>query len=156
MDGPLFLGRIGLFSGPMNIDRILLRIGDAPVTFGDLLLAAGVFALLLLIAAVILAWRASTSRRGEAEEAWRRTADLELRLAEMSGTLRHFAEQAQGSQAHLARSLDERLGQVSDRLGTGLSNHAERTGQSLTQLYERLAVIDSAQKNLAALSTEMV
>ncbi|MGH6819674.1 MAG: DNA recombination protein RmuC, partial [Methylocella sp.] len=133
----------------MPLDQIILRIGQTPVTLLDVLVVA---AFLLLIAAVVFCWRAQALRRGEL----RRASGLEFRLAEMSGHLRGFAEQSQGSQAHLARAIDERLDQVNHRLGVGLHDQAERTGQSLTQLYERLAVIDAAQKNLSALSSEMV
>ncbi|MCX7345998.1 MAG: DNA recombination protein RmuC [Alphaproteobacteria bacterium] len=140
----------------MQLDDIVIQVGQRPVTLLELLLGAGGLALVLLIAAVILAWRAQASRRGEAIDAMRRTADLEYRLAELSGTLRGFAEQAQGTQIHLARTLDERLNQVSHRLGASLHDQTERTSQSLSQLNERLAVIDSAQKNLTALSSEMV
>jgi DNA recombination protein RmuC len=45
---------------------------------------------------------------------------------------------------------------VGQRIGLGLNDQAERTTQSLTHLYERLAVIDAAQKNLTSLSTEMI
>jgi DNA recombination protein RmuC len=45
---------------------------------------------------------------------------------------------------------------VSHRLGRGLNDQAERTHQSLTHLYERLAVIDTAQANLTQLSFEMI
>ena len=140
----------------MQLDRMVLQLGQTPFTLLDILVAGGVFGLFLLFITLILAWRAQALRRGETEEAMRRTAELEFRLAEMAGTLRSFAEQAQGAQHHLSRTLDERLDQVSHRVGLGLSDQAERTSQSLSQLYERLAVIDSAQKNLAALSTEMV
>jgi DNA recombination protein RmuC len=140
----------------MQLDRTVLQIGQMPFTLLDLLVAGGVFGLCLLLITLIFAWRAGASRRGEAIEALRRAADLELRLAEMSGTLRSFAEQSQGAQHHLSRTLEERLDQVSQRVGLGLSDQAERTSQTLRQLHERLAVIDTAQKNLAALSTEMV
>lgn len=140
----------------MELDRTLLVIGDSPVTLLDLLMAAGIFALMLLMAAVVLAWRAQATRRGEAAETMRRTADLEFRLAELSGTLKGFAEQSHGAQMHMVNTLDERLDQVSHRLGISLTDQAERTGQSLQQLYERLAVIDTAQKNLTALSGEMI
>ena len=140
----------------MQLDRILLQIGQMPVTLLDLLVAAAIFALLLLISAVIFAWRAQRTRADETIQTLRRTAELEYRLAELSGTLKGFAEQAQGSQIHMVQTLDERLDQVSHRLGLSLNDQAERTGQSLKQLYERLAVIDTAQKNLTALSTEMI
>jgi DNA recombination protein RmuC len=85
-----------------------------------------------------------------------RASELEFRLAEMAGQLRSFAEQAASGQQYLARTLDERLDQVSHRLGRGLNEQSERTHQSLKHLYERLVVIDTAQANLTQLSSEMV
>jgi DNA recombination protein RmuC len=41
-------------------------------------------------------------------------------------------------------------------MGHGLTEQTEKTSHSLAQLSERLAVIDAAQKNLTALSNEMV
>ncbi len=140
----------------MDLDRALLQIGGSPVTLLDLLIAAAVFALLLLVAAVVLSWRAQSSRQAEMAASARRTAELEFRIAELSGALKSLAEQAQGSQMQLVSTLDERLGQVSERLGVNLMDQAERTGQSLKQLHERLAVIDAAQKNITALSGEML
>jgi DNA recombination protein RmuC len=140
----------------MNFDHVILQIGQTPFTVLDLLVAGGVLALCLLLITLIFAWRAQALGRGEAQEATRRASELEYRMAEMSASLRAFTEQSQGAQHHLTRTLDERLDQVSERLGFGLSAQSEKTSQSLTQLYERLAVIDTAQKNLAALSTEMV
>jgi DNA recombination protein RmuC len=105
---------------------------------------------------VILAWRGQRLRGEETMEAMRRATELELRLAEMAGQLRSFTDQAVSSQAQLARTLDERLDHVSHRLGRGMSEQAERTHQSLKHLYERLAVIDSAQANLTQLSSEML
>jgi DNA recombination protein RmuC len=140
----------------MDLTRPLFLIGATPVSLVDLLIAAAAFALLLLIAAVIFAWRAQASRGAEAAASARRTAELEFRIAELSGALKSLAEQTHGSQMRLVSTLDERLDQVSERLGLNLVDQAERTGQSLKQLYERLAVIDAAQKNIAALSGEML
>ena len=47
----------------MQLDDIVIQIGQRPVTLLELLLGAGGLALVLLIAAVILAWRAQASRR---------------------------------------------------------------------------------------------
>ena len=129
----------------MDLDRTLLEIGGSPVTLLHLLLVAALFALLLLVAAVILSWRAQASRQGESIVAQRRAAELEYRIAELSGALKSLVEQSHGSQIQLASALDERLEQAS-----------ARTGQSLNQLHERLAVIDAAQKNITALSSEML
>ena len=93
----------------MDLDRTLLEIGGAPVTLLHLLLVAALFALLLLIAAVILSWRAQASRGGETLAAQRRTAELEYRIAELSGALKSLVEQSQGSQIQLVSTLDERL-----------------------------------------------
>ncbi len=140
----------------MTLDSILLQVGGTPLTLLDLLIVAGIFALLLLVAAVILSWRAQAARRDEAATTARRTAEMEYRIAELSGALKGLAEQTHGSQMQLVTTLDERLDQVSERLGLNLIDQTERTGQSLKQLYERLAVIDAAQRNIAALSGEML
>jgi DNA recombination protein RmuC len=126
------------------------------VLLWEVLLAAAFLALVLLLVVVVLGWRNATARRREQQDAERRTIDMELRLAELSGALQSYATQAQGHTVHLQRTLDERLDAVSQRVGLGLTEQASRTAQSLGQLNERLAVIDAAQKNITTLSTEMV
>ena len=59
-------------------------------------------------------------------------------------------------QGDLARAVNERLDRVSQRLGTDLTETSRKTTESLSKLNERLAVIDTAQKNLTDLSTNMV
>jgi len=140
----------------MAFDEILFVVGELPVTYGRLIFAGGALGLVLLMSAVLLAWRAGRGRREEAIEAMRRTAELEYKLAELSGHLKAFADQSAQYDAHLARTLDERLDQVSLRLGQGLNETAEKTSQSLQSLNERLAVIDNAQRNITELSSHMV
>jgi DNA recombination protein RmuC len=137
----------------MNLDSIILHIGNQPITLADLLIFA---ALTLLFLIVVLAWRGQAGRKTERLEAQRRTADMEYRLAELSGVLQNFSAQAQSQQIHLQRSLDERLDQVGQRVGHGLTEQSQRTQASLNQLHERMAVIDAAQNNLQALSGEML
>ncbi|MBM3519660.1 MAG: DNA recombination protein RmuC [Alphaproteobacteria bacterium] len=140
----------------MQFDQIVLVLGQRPFTLLDLMVAGGVAALIFITITLLLVWRGQAGRRRESHDAARRVEELEFRLAEMAGSLKTYAEQTQGTHTHLADTLNERLDQVSHRLGLGLSDQAERTSQSLAQLHERLAVIDTAQKNLSALSTEMV
>ncbi len=140
----------------MDLDQTLLQIGQNGFTLLDLMVTGAIFALLLLMAAVVLSWRAQRNSGEESLAALQRTAELEFRIAELSGALKGFAEQSHGSQMQLVTTLDERLDQVSHRLGLSLTDQAERTGHSLKQLYERLAVIDTAQKNLTSLSNEMI
>jgi DNA recombination protein RmuC len=140
----------------MQLDQIVLRLGERAFTVLELLIAAAALGLVLLLVTAVLAWRAQRVRRDEAIEAMRRAGELELRVVELSGHLKSLADQSISGQAQLARTLDERLDHVSHRLGRGLSDQAERTHASLRQLHERLAVIDAAQANLTQLSTEMV
>ena len=136
----------------MQTDTPLLTFGRHVFTFTDVMIGAAVGGLVLLLAAVILAFRAQAGRKAETE----RTQELEYRLAELSGALQNFASQTQGQGANLQRTLDERLDQVSQRVGYGLSEQSQRTVQSLNALHERLAVIDAAQANLTSLSGEML
>ncbi len=53
-------------------------------------------------------------------------------------------------------NLNQRLDALSRRLDDGLSNHTEKTGETLKGLHERLAVIDTAQKIITDLSQQMV
>jgi len=140
----------------MSVDQPLLRIGDHDVSLLELALAGAGLAAVLLVLIAILAWRAQHVRRDEAIDAMRRSRELEFRMVELAGQLRHLTDQSATAQAHLTHTIDERLDQVNRRLGASLHDQAERTGQSLRQLHERLAVIDVAQRNLAALSGEMI
>jgi DNA recombination protein RmuC len=140
----------------MSLDSTLITISGRAFTVFEVAAAMALSALLLLIIAVVLVWRGARGRKDEHAEAQRRTAELELRLAELSGSLQSFASQSQGHTVHLQRTLDERLDAVSQRVGVGLHEQAERTALSLGALNERLAVIDAAQKNITSLSTEMV
>jgi DNA recombination protein RmuC len=137
----------------MQLNSIILRLGDQPFTVLDLLIFA---TLLLLCVIAVLAWRGQVGRKAERIEAQQRTSEMEYRLAELSGVLNNFSAQAQSQQVHLQRTLDERLELVGQRVGVGLNEQSQRTAQSLNQLYERLAVIDAAQNNLSALSSEML
>jgi DNA recombination protein RmuC len=140
----------------MILDQTVLQIAGQAFSLAQVLLAGAGLALLLIIITAVLAWRGQKLRCEESLETLRRANDLEFRLAEMAGQLRSFADQAASGQQHLTRTLDERLDQVSHRVGRGLNEQAERTHQSLKHLYERLAVIDTAQANLTQLSSEMV
>ena len=136
----------------MNLEPTVFNIGQHPVGLFEFTIAAVAIGIFLLLIVVILAWRAQAGRK----TAQVRASEMEYRLAELSGVLQNFSAQAQGQQMHLQRTLDERLDQVSQRVGYGLNEQTQRTAQSLSQLHERLAVIDAAQSNMVALSGEMM
>ncbi|MGB5215555.1 MAG: DNA recombination protein RmuC [Anderseniella sp.] len=140
----------------MDFSETAILIGQTAVTWGHLTMLGAALALVLLVAAVVLAWRAASGGGQQSIDAMRRAAELETKLAEMSGQLRGLAEHSASTQAHLTQTLDTRLDQVSQRLGAGLNESSQRTTQSLQKLNERLAVIDTAQTNLTNLSSEML
>jgi DNA recombination protein RmuC len=59
-------------------------------------------------------------------------------------------------QGDIARAVNERLDRMTHRVGSDLNETARKTTDSIAKLNERLAVIDTAQKNLTDLSTNMV
>lgn len=145
------------------MSEVLFFLGSRPVTAAEALLALALAALVLLLALAFGLWRAGRRRAIEAEEQAERAEALEARVAELiraqseaSGRMQTLAEILGGRQAELARVVTERLDSVTHRLGEGMSNSARATQESLSQLHERLAVVDAAQARLAELSSHMV
>ena len=99
----------------MHLDQVMFRLGGQDITAVEILIGGGALALVLLVAAVALAWRGQRGRREETFEAMRRAGELEIRVAELSGHLKSFADQSISGQAQLTRTLDERLDHVSHR-----------------------------------------
>ncbi|MDX7952452.1 DNA recombination protein RmuC [Lichenihabitans sp. Uapishka_5] len=75
---------------------------------------------------------------------------------ELTGRVRTMGESLSARQGDLARLVGERLDTVNARLGQTLERSAHRTGEGLSKLNERLAVIDAAQARLADLTEEVV
>jgi len=68
----------------------------------------------------------------------------------------HAQAELSGRMQQSESSLNERLDALTKRLGDGIDHQTEKTGEKLKDLHERLAVIDSAQKNIAELGKDMV
>jgi DNA recombination protein RmuC len=81
---------------------------------------------------------------------------LDQMAAQQAAAQNALAERLQAQERALAAKLDERLTHLQDRVGQTLQSNAEQAGQSLTDLRERLAVIDAAQKNIVELSSQVV
>ena len=86
----------------------------------------------------------------------RETQAQSTELAELKGRLQTFAEISMARQGDIARAVNERLDRMTHRVGSDLNETARKTTDSIAKLNERLAVIDTAQKNLTDLSTNMV
>jgi DNA recombination protein RmuC len=90
-----------------------------------------------------------------AQEVEERIGELTRLHAEMTGRVTTMGEMIAGRQAELATAVGERLDAVTDRLGLSLESTSRRTVDGLRHLHERLAVIDSAQKNLTELTSQV-
>lgn len=140
----------------MDFYDVIFVIGQRPISLLELLIAGGFFALLLLTLILVFVLRAGTRRHDDVITTQRRAGELENRLTELAGQLKNFSDTTATRETQLARNLDDRLDKVSHRLGEGLINNSERTTKSLQHLYERLAVIDTAQQKITSLSEEML
>ena len=109
----------------------------------------------LLVAGGTLAFLAF-GRRGAGAEAGQLAGRLEQLAAQQTASQNALSERLQAQERALAAKLDERLASLQDRVGQSLHANAEQAGQALTDLRERLAVIDAAQKNIAELSSQVV
>ena len=111
------------------------------------ILAAGV----ALIAMGVMLWRVRDGARpGTAaiDDHARAQADAAKRLEAMIEIL--FKAQTQ-----LQHAVNERLDSVANRLGDSLEKTKLSTTENLQKLNERLAVIDSAQKNITELASQV-
>lgn len=120
-------------------------------------LLAGCVALGAASLAALLAWLSARPKTPPPDPL---LGELVGRMAQMAesqaASQAMLAERMQTQERALARAMDERLAEVTRRVGEGLTVSAEKTAATLHDLRERLAVIDVAQRNLTALSTQVV
>jgi DNA recombination protein RmuC len=126
-----------------------LRVGSVTLDPLLVLLALGGLVALALIVLVIVTVVHLGRRRREA-------GAQDEHMTEMKVRLQTLAEISVSRHGELARAVNERLDRMTHRVGSDLNKTARKTNDSISKLYERLAVIDSAQKNLTELSTNMV
>lgn len=145
------------------MNEIVLILGQTPVTLRDLLMAGASVALILLIALVWLAVRANRARALEAAVAAERQREMDDKVAamnqlqaELTARMQTMAEIFGGRQSDLVRAMSDRMDAMRASLGQGLQQQSEKQSENLGKLNERLAVIDSAQKNLADLTGEVL
>src|SRR6478672_6533218 len=113
-----------------------------------LLVLAGLAVLALFVLAIVALINIGKRRR-EAE-------GQDAQLTELKVRLQTLAEISVSRHGELARGVNERLDRMTHRVGSDLTETARKTTDSISKLNERLAVIDTAQKNLTDLSTNMV
>jgi DNA recombination protein RmuC len=110
-------------------------------------------------------------RRGQGDDGADRIAanigHLTAAQTELAGRLSQLAENSAVNQAQLSerlqaqeravtKTLEERLADLTRRVGENLQKNATHTGETMARLQERLAIIDTAQKNITELSGQVV
>jgi DNA recombination protein RmuC len=117
----------------------------------------------VLIIAVIVASTVIVAAGGVAWWRTRRPADADGKIiadllqAQRDGATRLEAmiKMLADRQSQVQHAVNERLDSVSHRLGDSLQKTTQHTAENLQKLHERLALIDSAQKNITALASEV-
>jgi len=76
-------------------------------------------------------------------------------LAQLNARLDNMGNWLQNAHGQLQQSVNQRLDAVTARVGETLQTSTKHTAEHLQQLHARLAVIDSAQKNISELATSV-
>jgi len=111
----------------------------------SVILVAAVAVVVIAAAGLIAALRGRGEKREMAQDLAQLTAQLNALQADLGGRL----QQTQFG-------FNERLDGLSKRLGDGLAEQTEKTGETLKDLQTRLAVIDRAQQTITNLSQQVV
>jgi DNA recombination protein RmuC len=136
---------------------------ERPVTWAEAALGFAGLSLALLVIVTLTSWRGSRQRAIDAGMAVERAREMDDKVAEMSrlqaeltGRMQSMAEILSTRQGDLARLVADRMDGLRQQVGAGLEQNVRQTSESLGKLQERLAVIDTAQKNLTSLTSEVV
>lgn len=147
----------------LHFSTVLFTLQGTPVTLAMLLWAVGALIVLL----VVWVW-SSTARmkrqtveieaKAEAEKAalTEKLTSMAGAQAELTGRVQSMTEMLGNRQAELARVMSERMDGLGHRLGQSMSQQTNQTHETLRSLHERLAAIDTAQKNITELSQGVV
>src|ERR1039457_1543645 len=77
----------------------------------------------------------------------------EQRLLELNANLQAMGQMLANAQSQLQQAVHQRLDAVTQNLGESMKTSTKNTTDHLQQLHARLAVIDSAQKNITDLAS---
>jgi DNA recombination protein RmuC len=122
----------------------------APLAAAVVIVLAG---LALLAALVVVAVRAL--RRHDAEAADKQLVELARLQGETAVRIEGMRDLLAGRQAELHRAVNERLDSVSHHLNQSMTTSRQHTVESLQKLNERLVVIDTAQRNITDLASQV-
>lgn len=145
------------------MNQIAFVLLERPVSWAEAAIGFAGLTLALLVLALLSSWRGARRREMETAMAAERAREMDDKVAEMNrqqaelmGRMQTMAEILSARQGDLARIMAERMDGLRQQVGAGLEQNVRQTSESLGKLQERLAVIDSAQKNLTELTGEVV
>src|SRR5213080_592928 len=122
----------------------------------DHLLLFVTIALAGLVAVIVLGVVAVRAlRRRETQAADKQLLELARLQAETAVRIEAMRDMLAARQAELQRAVNERLDSVTHHLNQSMTSTRQTTAESLQKLGERLAVIDSAQKNITDLASQV-
>ncbi|MBN8978463.1 MAG: DNA recombination protein RmuC [Rhizobiales bacterium] len=140
----------------------LFTIGGLSIDTGTALVALAGVAVLLLLAIIVVIARTGRLRAASAMAQAIRADELEERLSELlqiqnqaTGRVDAMGQALAGRQAEMARTVNERLDSVTQRVGQSMEQTTRHTMDSLHALHERLGIIDNAHQNLAELTVQV-
>jgi DNA recombination protein RmuC len=123
-----------------NLSSFIAANGPALAAAGAAALAAGVLVIIVLLL---------LPRKPVSDPA------AEQRLLELNARLDAMGNWLQNSHMQLQHTVNTRLDAVTQNLGESMKTTTKHTTEHLQQLHARLAVIDSAQKNITELATQV-
>ncbi|MEM7215643.1 MAG: DNA recombination protein RmuC [Pseudomonadota bacterium] len=145
------------------LDHQVLQIGQIGFTLGELLVVAGCVVITLFAAWLLISVRNAKRRAVTEAAALERAREAEARMAELvasqnelTGRMQTMSEIFSTRQGDMMRTVNERLENMSGRIGQSISETTKNTQESLANLQERLAVIDTAQNNITSLAGQVV
>jgi DNA recombination protein RmuC len=94
-------------------------------------------------------------RRHDAKAADKQLVELARLQAETAVRIEGMRDLLAGRQAELHRAVNERLDSVSHHLNQSMTTTRQHTVESLQKLNERLVLIDSAQRNITDLASQV-
>ena len=145
------------------MNDIVFIFQDHTFTWLDLSLClAGLMTVLLLMVTFLLI-RSRRDLKIEAAASSERAYEMDDKIAEMAriqaeltGRMQTMAELFGNRQSDVMRTINERMDGLQQRFGQGLESTTRHQSEQLSKLNERLGLIDVAQKNLTALTGEVV
>jgi len=141
----------------------MIKIGNMQLDFSDpaVLGATVVVTLLLVLLFAVLRLggrrdKLSAPLLHQMSDLGRTVQSLAEGQHQLAGGLRAVAETQADAQSKMIQTLEVRLAEVQRSMGESLHGSAIKTTRSLTELQERLKVIDKAQSNIEKLSGDVL